>query len=233
MRHRSMLGWARRIAVVTMVLGLGLVCAPGATAGGTTSVLLTSPSSGEAAALTGPAKYGALEALVGSGEGALERPRSLDGAMGLRQINVTWMAHDVSPVRLDRLFPGNEPDTLWIHTMAGLPDTSRGAWHRAERPRELAALLKELGLMGPVAEGAAVPMFSLPGEDEEVTATRADESGAAAAADAAPAPADSGSLLDGWWWVIPGLLMGAVIALSTRRRGGGRELGPRRQLLDL
>ena len=243
MRRESMKGWGRPIAVVALVLGMGLLSAPGAMAGGTTSVLLTSPSSEEAAALTSPAQYSELEGLLGPVRtGYPARPRSLDSAVGTRQINVTWLAHDVSPTRVDRLFPGKDPATLWIHTSDGLPGTLRGYWHRAERPRELAALLRKLGLMGPVLASAGPAIFPPAWEEAGAGAVSAAPADGAATAPGTARASAPGSRLDGWWWAIPGLVAGAVTGLALRRRvrplfgdsgDERREPGPRRQLLDL
>lgn len=243
-------GWARRPAVLVTVLGLGLLFAPSALAGGQTSVLVTSPSSGEAAALYGSdPRFGRLSQLLGPpGKGDGRRPPSLDASVATRQINVTWMALDLQPARTDRVFPGADPDTVWIHTAAQVPATYQGLWHRAAEPEKLVALLDALGLMGRVnPEKGGPALFPGPAESEgaESPTTRAQ-------ADDAPPPDDMASVpspgrtafaatggasgpyerLDHWWWAIPGLATGAVLALAWRSRAARREPGPRRDLLD-
>ncbi|MEV0489367.1 hypothetical protein [Streptomyces atratus] len=236
-----------RLAVaVAAVCGLSLCFAPGASAGGPTSVLVTSPDSGEATALSvSDPRYARLRALLGpASDGAKKQPQSLDGAVGTRQINVTWMVHDLEPMRTDRVFPGDDPDTVWIHTASEVPYTYRGYWHRAKKPTELAALFKQLGLLGKKnSEAAYGALFPQPWEDR--AAGPAPALRPAASASAAPAAAGapgSSDRFDGVWWAVPGLVAGAALALALRslaaRRGGGggrygRESGPRQELLDL
>ncbi|WP_203182086.1 hypothetical protein [Streptomyces pratensis] len=208
-------------------------------------MLITSPSSGEAAALSGSdARYGSLEALLGPGdEGQRSRPSSLDGSAGARQINVAWMALDLQPARTDRVFPGASPGTVWIHTATEVPDTYRGHWHRASEPERLVALLEELGLMGrPSPEKAAPALFPEPWESESLFGRKADPqppaaepaSAAVPASSAAPETSGRYALLSHWWWAIPGLVVGSALTLATlRSRARIREPGSRRQeLLD-
>ncbi|MFJ9057692.1 hypothetical protein [Streptomyces sp. NPDC102409] len=225
-----------------MALGLVLLMPTAeASAGGSTSVLLTSPSSGEAAALSGSDPgYGPLEELLGpEGVGERARPPGLDGAVGTRQINVTWMALDLRPARTDRVFPGEDPGTVWIHTATGVPDTYRGLWHRAAEPRRLVALFGELGLMGrPSASKAGPALFPAPWESEGPFG-RADGRTAAAGQEAVPAPeglpqaSGPSAFLDHWWWAIPGLAVGSALTSAVLRSGARRREPRRRQeLLD-
>lgn len=233
--------WARRFAVLAVVFGLGLLLAPVALAGGQTSVLVTSPSSAEAAALyASDARYQRLEELLGPpGKGDRERPLSLDSSVGTRQINVAWMALDLTPARIDRVFPGDDPATIWIHTASEVPSTYRGLWHRAAKPAELAALFKELGLMGRPdnAEGGTA-IFPRSWEDE-ATADRGAPlpevpvTTAGASSTSAPGGAGVYERLDHWWWAFPGLAVGAALTLAALRfPGGRREHRRRQQLLD-
>ena len=206
-------------------------------------MLITSPSSGEAAALSGSdARYGSLEALLGPGdEGQRSRPSSLDGSTGARQINVAWMALDLQPARTDRVFPGASPGTVWIHTATEVPDTYRGHWHRASEPERLVALLEELGLMGrPSPEKAAPALFPEPWESEGLFGRKADQqppaaepaSAAGPASSAAPETSGRYALLSHWWWAIPGIVVGSALTLATlRSRARIREPGSRRQEL--
>ncbi|MFE4690270.1 hypothetical protein ACFRH6_09460 [Streptomyces sp. NPDC056749] len=245
--------WVRRTGVLAVAAGLVLLWAPEASAGGPTSVLITSPSSREAVALpVSDARYVSLEKLLGpSGTGSRAQPASLDGSAGTRQINVTWMALDLRPARTDRVFPGEDPDTVWIHTATEVPDTYRGRWHRAAEPRRLTALLQQLGLMGrPSVEGGGPVLFPEPWESKGLFGRGADRSPAAAwpavgpASASAPAVPSSASAqeqsasgshmrLDRWWWAIPGLVAGSALTWAALRRGAGvRVRGQRQQLLD-
>ncbi|MFG1669753.1 hypothetical protein [Streptomyces sp. Y7] len=207
-------------------------------------MLLVSPESTETASLYYSDKeYGELERLLDTaGKGTRNKPPEA-GLTAARQINVTWMAHDVSPWRLDRVYPVDDGKDVWIHTAAHLDSTSNGTWHRADHPSELRDLLSKLGLMGKVSSegGAAI----LPQEEEASgTDDGSQDSSAAAAATGSKAeasPATEGSSDGtGWWWALPGAAAGAVLALALRpfalrlpldRLRG--EPGPRQELRDV
>ncbi|MFD7446847.1 hypothetical protein [Streptomyces sp. NPDC059909] len=222
-----------------MSLGAALFLAPGALAGGPTSVLIVSPESGETASLYYSDKeYEALTDLLGPGSsGDTDRPPSLDSVTGVRQINVTWMVHDISPWRLDRVHPSDDGSTVWIHSAVGLPTSYDGLWHKATEPAALTTLLKKLGVMGQRSGehgGQGIPPQS------------SWEGGGATTEAAAPAAraAATGDRTD-WWWAIPGLAAGTALGLALRplaarlprppfgNRGEDRDPGPRRQLLDV
>ncbi|WP_351229360.1 hypothetical protein [Streptomyces sp. NPDC002133] len=221
-----------------MSLGAALFLAPAAVAGGPTSVLVVSPESGETAALYySDREYQALTDLLGQGSsGDTDRPPSLDSMTGVRQLNVTWMAHDISPWRLDRIYPSDDGGTVWIHSALGLPASYDGRWHKATEPAALTALLKKLGVMGRRSSehGQGIPPHSS-WEGDGASPEAAPPATASAAGGADPA---------GWWWAIPGLAAGTVVGLVLRplaarlprppfTRREDREPGPRGQLLDL
>jgi hypothetical protein len=234
----------RRVAALTVLLALTWVFAPVAAAGGPTSVFLTSPESGETASLYHSDKeYATLTELLGptGSDGTKERPPSLDMATGTRQITVTWMVHDVDPWRVDRVYPGDERDTVWIHTSRE-GGGEQGTWHTAQRPGELVELLGELGLMGeksPSGGGGAgypAPWEQDAGAAEEASADSADTQ---TAQDRLRPTAAASTPTTGWWWSIPGLAAGAALALLLRRllpsfpfRRGTGDPGPRQELLD-
>ncbi|MGW3419145.1 hypothetical protein [Streptomyces phaeochromogenes] len=242
-------GWAA-VSGWALALGLVVMCAPTATAGGPTSVLVVSPESGQSTALyNSKEEYGELERLLGQpGSGTREEPPGLVVGSG-RQINVTWMIHDVSPWRVDRVYP-ETPRTkdVWIHTAADVPTTMNGYWHKAAQPAAVRALLKKLGVMGESSSGAgAGAIYPAPWETTEGAAAEPapesepiERSGTAAAASTAGDDTD-------WWWAIPGLVTGAALALGLRpfvgrlpgvrelgrRRARVREAGPRQELRDV
>ncbi|WP_254396699.1 hypothetical protein [Streptomyces sp. AC558_RSS880] len=218
-----------------------------ASAGGPTSVLVVSPGSGETASLYYSDKeYAALERLLGPPDrGTRDKPPEADLA-SVRLINVSWMLHDVTPWRVDRVFLGSIEEDVWIHTAAKLPETPNGVWHRAEDPSDLHKLLYELGVMGHTTEtGPASGIYPAPWETEASGSTAgSDASGSGAEQDAA---ADSGTRAasgagdgTGWWWAIPGAVAGAVLALVLRPyvtrlppvRRRKDDPGPRQELLD-
>ncbi|NEA99828.1 hypothetical protein G3I78_12285 [Streptomyces sp. SID13726] len=215
--------------------------APAASAGGPTSVLVVSPESGETASLYfSDEEYGELERLLGPlGVGTRVKPPEANLQVA-RQINVTWLVHDVSPWRLDQVFPLSEGNAVWIHTTNNMPESMNGTWHRTKNPAQLRALLKDLGVMGKVSgEGHAV--FPAP-EQEAVPDAGAVERETAGPSEV-PAPAVTAATADDgteWWWALPGLAAGAVLALVLRpfalRLSWGQlrgESGPRQELRDV
>ncbi|WP_199552259.1 hypothetical protein [Streptomyces sp. N35] len=215
----------RRLATLlgTLVAGLALVLlgAPCASAGGPTSVLLSSPTSGGATALNYQDKeYEQLWKLLGVGrdvESVAAPP--MDDTMDGSMINATWMIHDVEPWRVDQIHVippagGEGDDKVFLHTseeqVEDRLDSSQGKWHRPAQPGQLLALLDDLGLLGtPGASGSDSGDGNLTGgsgtdeaatagsgADEATTAgSGADETagvGQAAGADASDAPGARG-----------------------------------------
>lgn len=173
-RVRESTGWVGALAVVLALMVWG---APFAAAGGPTSVLVASPRSGEATALSSVQKeyklvqkeYKLLERLLGPAHtGSRDQPSDA-GLSDARQINVTWMVHDMTPWRLDRVFPLPDTDTVWIHTAAHLPESVNGHWHRAEQPGRLRALLGKLGVMGEETDKGHPGIFPAPWQHETAT----------------------------------------------------------------
>jgi hypothetical protein len=207
--------------------------APSASAGGPTSVLVVSPESEETASLYySDERYGELVRLLGpSGVGTETKPPEAN-LLAARQINVTWMAHDVSPWRLDQVFSPADGDQVWIHTAANVPETVNGRWHATKDPARLRALLQDLGVMGKVS-----------GEGHAIVPTPAQEPGSDVGVADREAKASPSSTADDdteWWWALPGLAAGAVLALVLRplvlRKPWDRlrgEPGPRQELRDV
>ncbi|MFI6289377.1 hypothetical protein ACIBCM_32310 [Streptomyces sp. NPDC051018] len=248
----------RRLAALAAVLVLGLVFAPGAVAGGPTSVLLVSPSTGETASLyASDSKYTALQEQLGGGfeqpRGEAKPPAGLELDDQPRQINVTWMAHDVEPWRWDRVYLGSDR-VVWIHSTVKHSDgdtrSGAGAWHRAEDPRALTALLRSLGVstektatdkggITPVAPTFEPP----PAENEPPPAANEKQAGAGEPLKATETAVASSDATTNWWWAIPGLITGAVLTVLLRpllsrlprppfRSPGRRNKEPRAELLD-
>ncbi|WP_428952754.1 hypothetical protein [Streptomyces sp. cg35] len=225
-------------AALVMVLWSGSQ----ALAGGPTSVLVVSPESKQSASLYFSDKeYGRLSSLLGEpGEGQEKVPPGLGVGAG-RQLNMTWLLHDVQPWRVDRVYPDTPGSKeVWIHTSTDIPEKFSGYWHTAQKPDELRSLLHRLGVMGKRAPGGAPPVFP----SSEISGTPAAAApGAAATASATSAATARGSGID-WWWAVPCAGAGAAAALllrplvmrlpetlaSSRRR---RESGPRQELRDI
>ncbi|MET9233391.1 hypothetical protein ABZW58_03130 [Streptomyces cellulosae] len=219
-------------AILIATLALLTWATPPATAGGPTSVLIVSATTGKTASLYyADKRYTELERLLGPmHQGTRTEPPRLATASG-QQINVTWMIHDVTPWRVDQIALPDGSQDAWIHTSTRITDGGDGAWHPAKQPARLRALLAQLGV---TATGASAPAAQpAPREDLHM----------------APAPAAAPTTDDGsdgalWWGAVPGLAAGAVLALVLRpyalrgaaavrdRRNRGDD-GPRRQLLDV
>nr|WSY52350.1 hypothetical protein OG999_21010 [Streptomyces sp. NBC_00886] len=227
-----------------MTLALMVWGASEASAGGPTSVLVTSPTSGQATALYySDEEYGALQQLLGpEGQGTRDKPPEADLARA-RQINVTWLAHDISPWRIDRVFPvESKPQAVWIHTAADVWENTQlnGYWHRAEKPAQLRALLEKLGVMGKDTGDGYSGILPAPWQSAEPDpATAAPDTGTESTVRVTVS--DKGQGTD-WWWAIPGAAAGAVLALVLRpfaarlpldRWRKGREPGPRQELRDV
>lgn len=249
-----MRGWKGRVRQLTAGMGalaatLALVLwgASPAFAGGPTSVLVVSPGSEETASLYySDAEYGRLERLLGpSDRGTRDKPPEADLA-SVRLVNVSWMLHDVTPWRVDRVFLGSVDGEVWIHTAAKLPETPNGVWHRAENPSDLHKLLYGLGVMGHTTEtGPASDIYPAPWETEASGSTAgSDASGSGAeqgtAADPTTRAASGAGTGTGWWWAIPGVVAGAALTLVLRPyvtrwppiRRRKEDPGPRQELLD-
>ncbi|WP_405724070.1 hypothetical protein OG607_17235 [Streptomyces sp. NBC_01537] len=196
-----------------------------AAAGGPTSVMLVAPGSGNATAIYATSSdYQALAEATGTdiGAGTTMEPSSL----GDREITATWLIHDVSVWKVDRIYP-EAAGGIWIRTSGG--SGSDGLWHRSPREEALGSLLSRLGLLsGDTGPGLSAPDYPVG------SATQPAETKPAAAQAAEPAP--SGTT---WWPALPGLAAGTalgcggtLLALRLARRGP-HESGPRQQLVDV
>ncbi|MEV5181406.1 hypothetical protein AB0K88_16760 [Streptomyces werraensis] len=218
-------------AILIATLALLTWATPPATAGGPTSVLIVSATTGKTASLYyADKRYTALERLLGPvHQGTRTRPPHLATASG-QHINVTWMVHDVTPWRVHQIALPDGGQDAWIHTSTRITDGNDGTWHRAEQPAKLRALLAQLGV---TATGASAPAAQpTPREDLHMAPTPA-----------AASATDGGGDGAAWWWAVPGLAAGALLTLVLRpyalrgaaavRDRGGRGDGPRQELLDV
>ncbi|MES5816512.1 hypothetical protein [Streptomyces sp. RG80] len=233
--------------VLAAALGLTLWGAGPAAAGGPTSVLIVSPESAETASLYhSDRQYGVLERLLGQpGKGTAAKPPEADLVAG-PQINVTWLVHDVTPWRVDRVYPAVDSEAVWIHTAASLDAPGNGTWHRADQPAVLRGLLEDLDVMGETSAGDSAVEYPPPWDTSgtEGAAPETTESASAAASAQRSGPGSGGDT--DWWWALPGLAAGAVLTLMLRpfalrlpeavpalRRWRTREPGPRQELRDI
>ncbi|MEU0909147.1 hypothetical protein [Streptomyces althioticus] len=221
----------RRHLTAIMIATLALLAwaAPPASAGGPTSVLIVSATTGRTASLHyADKRYTELERLLGPmHQGTRTEPPQLATASG-QHINVTWMVHDVTPWRVDQIALPDGGQDVWIHTSTRITDGDDGVWHRAKFPAKLRALLSQLGVTGAGVSAPAAP--PAPREDLHMAPTPA-------------AATDEGADAAAWWWAVPGLAAGAVLALVLRpyalrgaaaiRDRRNRDDGPRQELLDV
>lgn len=205
----------RALLAVLMAAGTMLVGAAPAEAGGPTSILLTNPGESRAAAVyyTDP-RYAELEELL-YGESAPTRQVGGDPAPeGATQLNVTWLAHDVSVWRTDRLILDGS-GRAWITSDAP-------SWTALADGHRIRAIAASLGVVGtgpsPIDKAdvaAAVPPETGSGPD--------------------PAPVIQQETrwftLTGWRWAVPGLVLGVLAAAVGRARRTG-SAPPRQELVD-
>ena len=206
----------RRIAgFLVALIAVGCVGALPAEAGGPTSVLLSAPPKLVAVGYEDQ-RYADLQKLTGI--------ESLDKPGGERHdvgsfVRATWLIHDMTPWRLDIIYP-DAPGGPWIATEEFNGDTKpdKPTWHRSTASVKLLQLLGSLKLLDGTFEGGPTLSDGYQAPAEE---TRTQEP-------AAPAPAQtqvttSPTFFTGWRWIIPGVLLGAAIAVVAVR------LFPRRQ----
>ncbi|PZH03736.1 hypothetical protein C1I97_19965 [Streptomyces sp. NTH33] len=226
-----------------MVLAVMVWGASSASAGGPTSVLVTSPSSAKATGLYHSDKdYLALEQLLGPlGSGGPKAPSEADLA-NARQINATWLIHDITVWRLDRIFPLTDKNAVWIHTAAHASDSRDSNWHLAQQPDQLRTLLKKLDMMRKPSDSGHSGIFPVPSEGDAATAdTAAPDADTGTQTVQVSAPTTGGDGTD-WWWALPGAAAGALLALVLRpfasrlpldRLRRERDPGPRQELRDV
>ena len=199
-----------------LLLPLALMTAGPASAGGPTSALIVNSATGQTASLYHvDDSYGALADQVGAfapGGSAGTADQAGRPGEGTSSVTVTWLIHDVSVWRVDRVYL-EAAGGPWIETQVDESGSGRlwdnpPIWHKASDGPALAALLTSLTSDAPSADARA---------DAAAAA-------AAAAADTAVAPGQpreqradqsSTSRLAGWVWGLAGLALGAALMLLT------------------
>ncbi|MER6675810.1 hypothetical protein [Streptomyces sp. NPDC000983] len=220
---------------LAVTLGMLLWGAAPAAAGGPTSAFLASPETGETAGLYySDREYGRLDSLLAAGRPALP-PEDVTAD---RHITVTWLIHDTSPWKVDRIFPATEGEDIWVYRSADTTEPARGDWQRVPDPGPLRTLLTEVGMLGEPDTGEDLTAFPLretypaggvaedPAEPaaDEPTATEAPVTGASVTGGAEASGSGSGGGT-GWWWALPGAAVGGVLALVLRPFAARLPLG--------
>lgn len=245
----------RRLAALAgVVLALILLGASQAVAGGPTSVLVVSPESGQSSSLYyTAARYRQLEKYLGSADvsGVARRPLEIDGAVeqggAWRRITVSWLVHDVSVWRVDRVhLPKSNGAPIWVSTRTDGPAGPEERWHPADDPVKLRGLLGALGVLGDSEDTSAAGAGTGGGGDYPPDFADRHEAEGPDAESGAATPLRSGDSAGSaaWWWAIPGLAAGVLIGFTgvtlVRRGTARRDPGPqgpgrprpRRQLID-
>ena len=143
----------RALTVLLTAWALVLLAPPGpASAGGPTSALLSVPGEGRTASLYyTDAAYEELSELLGvtgvSGAGQDDLGQGHESGTG---VTVTWLIHDVTPWRVDRIYLGGV-GAPWVATQ--VMDSETGSiwdspviWHQPAAGKELTLLLDRLGV---------------------------------------------------------------------------------------
>jgi len=206
----------RTLAVVVVALWALIGLHGTVHAGGPTSVLITQPATGEAAALYySSGAYADLERLLAESAGKDVSSEPLAGAGGTTY-TLTWMIHDVQPWRTDTVQITGDGSAYVATTSVSEGDLRQEQTLReVARPRELVAILDQ------VFSGVAAKAAPLPALDTQPLTE----------ADAAPArPDERWVSLTGWRWVVPGAVGGLLVGLVAARRRAPGE--PRRALID-
>lgn len=191
-----------------------MAAAPVAWAGGPTSVLLVAPAEGRAAALyTTDQDYGRLLRALGEQPVADPKAPDLHGGPGTAAINVTWLVHDVSVWRVDRVFVdvAGGPWVLTSLSFDGPQVDAPGTVHRAGQPEVLLSLLGSLGL----TDGAKAVR-------QPAGAQAAQAAPVAQPASAAQAQVVQPARQPVALWLTGGLAGGVLLGWLAGRRGRGR-----------
>lgn len=200
----------RLLALLALALSATVLLTPPVSAGGPTSVLITDPSTGQATALYySDPRYAQLEELLAGGEPLDGEPDGLGG----HALNLTWMAHDVSPWKSQRLHLDAEGGPVVVtYDQLG---SGRTTWARPATGQAVLLLAEQLldGTGAPAAAPAAAPAPDPVTIERTVTET-------------------AWYSLSGWRWGVLGLLLGAGTVLVAVR-GRSREREPRQALVDV
>jgi hypothetical protein len=199
-----------------------------ASAGGPTSALLSVPGEGRTASLyyTDPA-YDRLASLVGVAGSGTNDPAAKGHETGTA-VTVTWLIHDVTPWRVDRIYLGGT-DGPWIATQETLTDTgsiwdSPVEWHQPANGKELTQLLNSLGVGVKGAVGGADPGTAEQGFPIEPAGAVPDSVEPTSAAPTPTGGQSDSSTPDRAWWGLGGLAAGVLLAAGwTRVRAARTE----------
>jgi hypothetical protein len=209
------------LTVIALTVLTWLVAGP-AQAGGSTSVLLVVPGSGQTASLYyTDADYTTLARLVGA-FGDTAAPGRVDRSGASHEfgaaVNVTWLIHDVTVWRVDRIYLGADHGP-WIATQTDVSGSgniwdSPVVWHTASGGPRLASLVNKLGVR-PSSLATGTPAVGGGG-----LAPTSAPSTAPAVAPKQGANKPANSSVPGWsglLWGFGGLALGVAVTLIAMR----------------
>ncbi|MGS0684358.1 hypothetical protein ACVBEQ_04210 [Nakamurella sp. GG22] len=211
-----------RLVSVVLLLGIGSMLSTGtASAGGPTSALLVSPSAEYATGVYySDPEYGLLQELLAEPSSGAASTASDVSQTGSDYVTVTWLMHDITVWRIDRVFlpPKGEPSIvtqeMWdsAGNATGMYPSEDGnataRHHRSPDPAALISLLQKLGLVDSDS-------FSAVAEFVPAAADSAPAAGETAGQHATLEPA--GTATAAGWWLLGGLVAGiAGCALTVR-----------------
>lgn len=160
-------------------------------AGGPTSVLIVSPTTGQAAALhTNNPRYQQLVEAVGAYDpptGPTTPPAKVPADCFGCEIRLTWLVHDMSVWRIDRVFLTAD-DGVWVGSVSNseggdlYDKTAR--WQRPHDPKALLGLLRSSGVVSNT--GSPTPTGVDQPTDRGESTARPDQAAAPAGGPAAP-----------------------------------------------
>ncbi|MET9272438.1 hypothetical protein [Kribbella sp. NPDC003557] len=195
----------RRILVLVVLL-FALGATP-AHAGGPTSVLLSAPPSVVAVGYEDQ-QYSDLQQLI---QTTTQHDVGSEAHSVGRFVRATWLIHDMSVWRIDVIYP-DAPGGPWIATEEFMGGTkpAKPTWHRPADPVRLLQVLGSLELL----EGESIGGPTL---DDGYTAEQATPEPAQTQPAQAEAAGSSPTFFTGWRWIIPGVLLGAAVAVVAAR----------------
>ncbi|HET7477155.1 MAG TPA: hypothetical protein VFJ97_14195 [Dermatophilaceae bacterium] len=217
----------RMLAVLLLACSVVLGSPVQALAGGPTSVLMASPTTGHAAALyASDLDYQVLQDVLASGPAVPEPPLSDQGTA----VTVTWLIHDVTVWRVDRVrldgtsvFAATQDSPKRVANGAGPVPDEPLVWRRLTHGSQLTELFRRHGLLdhaaaSPAAASPAAASASTPTPSPPAARGAEGPVGLSAAAPPAGWPATAGA---------GGAVLGAFGTwLVMRRRWAPRSTGP-------
>ena len=153
-----------------LLIMAGIWYATGAAwAGGPTSVIIVSPTMGQAAALhTDDPRYQQLVEAIdayGSPAGPTTPPKDVPAECFGCEIRVTWLIHDMSVWRIDRVYLTAD-DGIWVGSVSNSENgdiyDQTLHWRRPHDSKALLALLRTSGVLSESSVESAAPTTEEP-----------------------------------------------------------------------